>query len=333
MKLLGRDTLSRWYSKIIRIRSALTYPLLIALILFVQGCQTTSPINHSKRTANSANQNILVINSNSHVERYRIAEQSFAEQVGANAYQSIDLMDEDNPISRLQAALNTGKFDSIYCIGAKALGSIDNIAPDQKIVFSSVLNWRRFQGQEGISGIASDIAPASQLAMFKYFFPDVTTIGVIYSKANQALINQARLAANELGLKLKTIRTQDSRLIEKQVSEIASAAQALWLISDPITLASSEQAKSILKIADMNALPVFSTHRFFSKLGATFTISADLPTIGRQAAVLIQQTTPETNNLVHHPVGSYISVNLKKVKQYQLTLNYQALDSVNELVE
>ncbi|GLQ30531.1 hypothetical protein GCM10007876_10090 [Litoribrevibacter albus] len=267
------------------------------------------------------------------MERYRIAEQTFAEQVGKDAYLAIDLFNEDNPIGRLQAALNSGNYDRIYCIGAKALGSIDTIAPDQNIVFSSVLNWQRFQGQQGISGIASDVAAASQLAMFKYFFPEITTIGVIYSQTNQALINEAKAAARELGLTLVAVKTQDSRLLKEQVTELASSAQALWLISDPVTLSSSEQAKQLLQIADQNALPVFSTHRFFSKLGATFTISADLPTIGRQAAVLIQQNHQIQSNKIHHPVGSYISVNLEKVKQYQLTLNYQALDSVNELLE
>lgn len=329
MKSLRRRALAQITSRIMQPISAMVYALLMVTTLVLQGCQSTPIQNQVTITGSNK---ILLVNSNSNVERYRVAEQSFSEQFQQSSYHRIDLSGESNPVGRLQSALNQNQYDSIYCIGAKALGSIDTISPEQRIVFSSVLNWQRFQNHPRVSGIASDIAPASQLAMFKYFFPEIKTIGVLYSAFNQALIHQAQKAADQLGLTLNAIKMENGSLLNEQVKELAVTAQALWLISDPVTLASADQAKNLLSEADNHSLPVFSTLRFFSKSGATFTISADSPTIGRQAAVMIQQDQ-SSQQKIQHPVGSYISVNLKKVSEYGLTLNYQALDSVNELIE
>ncbi|MFC3152053.1 ABC transporter substrate-binding protein [Litoribrevibacter euphylliae] len=298
-----------------------------------QGCQTVSAItpSHHKKTAAEIDK-ILVVNSNSHVERYRIAEQAFAESIQGTSYNIIDLMNEDDPVGLLQDVLNHGQFEHIYCIGAKALGSIDYIAPEQDIVFSSVLNWQRFQGQEGISGIASDIAPTSQLAMFKHFFPELTSVGVIYSDTNKARIKQAVSAAESLGITLHPVQMEDNDDIDHHIQFLSDQVQALWLIPDPVVLSSIHTTTQIFELAHQDKLPIFSSNSLFKDLGATLVVSADLPTIGRQAAILIKNTQQHETQ-VHYPAGSHIILNMNRTMEYQLELNYQALGSVNELIE
>jgi hypothetical protein len=40
----------------------------------------------------------------------------------------------------------------------------------------------------------------------------------------------------------------------------------------------------------------------------------------------------EIEEKVQHPAGSHIILNMKKVEEYGLNLNIEALDSVNEIV-
>jgi len=330
------------FDTISRIRNALKQPLMVLaclMLALLSGCQTIAPsASGSDAPSSDQAQNILIVNSNLSIERYRVAEQAFRETLTKtqgkqpNVF-SADLSTENNPIPLLQDTLNHGSYDRIYCIGAKALGSIDYINPKQPVVFSSVLNWQRFQNQSGISGVASDIAVASQFTILKHFFPDVQSVGVIYSQSNQGLIKQAQQAANAVDLKLELIKIDSPTHALDDLQELASGVDVLWLLPDPLVISSTDQAKALFTQADQLKLPIFTTNRLFKALGATLTISADLPTVGRQAAMLMQTAKHLPEDTIHYPVGSHITLNLKKVAQYKLELNYQALDSVNELQE
>lgn len=315
--------------------------LLILFSVILSGCQThmTQPTEAHQGAVQTENKkrSILIVNSHRSIDRYQVAEQAFINQIqsqtNASEITQIDLAHEEYPERLLQELLNQENHSHIYCIGAKALGSIDTIAPPQPIVFSSVLNWARFENQQGISGIASDIAPASQLAMFKLFFTEIQSVAVLYSQRNRALIRKLAQAAEQVGITLNTVEINERDSIEAHMQQVSLNNDALWLLSDPVVLSSVAKAKQLFATADQHNLPVFSTNRFFKELGATFIISADRPTIGRQAALLISADNNETQNKIHYPVGSHISLNMSKVEQYKLNLNFQALDNVNELIE
>ena len=83
-------------------------------------------------------------------------------------------------------------------------------------------------------------------------------------------------------------------------------------------------------------IPVFSYNSFFVEMGATLSISADLPTTGRQAALIVRNIIKQSvkqGKSVQFPAGSSISLNLKTVRTYKMILNESALDSVNEIVD
>jgi len=335
MKYQALDTISRT-------RNALKHSLTAfacLMLAMLTGCQTITPsASTSNNPISTQAQNILIVNSNLSIERYRVAEQAFRETL-AKAKENqpkldfVDLSAVNNPIPLLQDTLNHGSYDRIYCIGAKALGSIDYINPKQPVVFSSVLNWQRFQNQSGVSGVASDIAVASQFTILKHVFPNVQSVGVIYSQSNQGLIKQAQQAAEAVDLRLELVKIDSPNHALEDLQELANSVDVLWLLPDPLVISSTSQAKALFTQADQLKLPIFTTNRLFKALGATLTISADLPTVGRQAAMLMNTTKHRPEDTIHYPVGSHITLNLNKVEQYKLELNYQALDSVNELQE
>jgi len=283
---------------------------------------------------------VLLVSTNQQIERYQIAEASFVETLEGSRVSRVDLGGDDHPVDTLQDLLNKGHYDAVYCVGAKALGSIDYIDPDMPVVFSSVLNWRRFDTQENYYGIASEIAPEAQLTWFKYFFPEIKNIGVLFGSDNRTLIRDAGISADSLSLQLNAREVNsDTQLVNIATdlllqSDTPARVEALWLISDPLVLASTENTHQLFEVAASKGVPIFTYSPFFIDLGAVLSISADLATTGRQAAltmgIILDGTY--TGSSVQFPAGSNIILNAKKAAVYNMMLNEDALDSVNSIV-
>lgn len=280
---------------------------------------------------------ILLVNTNDSIERYHIAQTAFMESIkdGNGNIHTVDLGKNNHPIDTLQDLLNEQDYDAIYCIGAKALGSIDHIDPDTPVIFSSVLNWHRFSNQPNYYGVASEVAPKAQLTWFKYFFPDTKRIGVLYSGDNQHLIEDATSSAHELSIQIIAEKVSSQSLLETHARTLLSKVDALWLISDSRVLASTNNAQLLFTKADKRNVPVLAYNSFFMDMGATLSISADLPTTGRQAAIMMRHVLQKDikGKNVQFPAGSSIILNMNKVRTYNVKLNQNALDSVNNIID
>lgn len=303
--------------------------LIAQVLLLLPGCNTTPPPIAGQTAA------ILVVNSNSAVPRYNIAEQAFKEVLGKDQLTTIDLSNDERPTETLQDVLNQQHFAAIYCIGAKALGSIDYLAPATPVVYSSVLSWRQFKSSPGHYGVTSEVAPAAQLAWFKHFFPQVKRIGVLYSDDNKELIQEAQNSANSLSLTLITTRLHKDTDRPHLINGLLDNVDALWVLPDPVVLGSEQHTIQLFEQAHQKSKAIFTYNHFYMGLGATLSIHADLATTGRQAALQVQQIqeTGRGGSTIQYPAGSSISLNLKKVSDNQLQLNEDALNSVSELLD
>ncbi|MFT7373886.1 MAG: putative ABC transport system substrate-binding protein [Oleiphilaceae bacterium] len=294
----------------------------------------SSPFLVSAKFTKEKQARVLLVNTNRQIDRYKAAEISFIKTLVNTRIHTVNLGQNNQPIETLQDLLNTEHFDAVYCIGAKALGSIDYIDPDMPVIFNSVLNWRQFNSQANYNGIASEVATKAQLTWFKYFFPKIKKIGVLYSTNNHQRILDAKLSAKALALQLITQAVSSETQLDIQAKDVLSKVDALWLISDPSVLVSTDQTKHLFEMAHQANVPIFTYHSFFMAMGATLSITADLPTTGRQAALMMKKalTQPEYKQAVQFPAGSSITLNIKKAEAYKLILNHEALDSVDELI-
>jgi putative ABC transport system substrate-binding protein len=277
---------------------------------------------------------VLVVNTNSEVDRYQRAAAAFTASLSGVETVPLDLTGEANPVDILQDLMNARKFDAVYCIGAKALGSVDYIDRGIPVVYSSVLNWRQFAGQPNYFGVASEVAPEAQLAWFKYFFPELRKVGVLYSEANRKLIADAHVSAGALSMELEAVEIEAPTQLVASLTELARRVDVIWLISDPIVLSSPANTQKMFAYANERKIPVFAYNRFFVDLGAVLSITADLPTTGRQAALIMQKllSRGQIPDSVQFPAGTTITLNMDKARDYQLKLNESALDSVNEII-
>ncbi len=309
-------------------------------VIVLGGCVTTAPDRIAINALSLNDQNILkeskrvlVINSNQSIERYQIAESTFVAALNEYSTRVINLEDERQPVEFLQDILNANSYDLIYCIGTKALGSIDYIDPDLPVVYTAVLNWRKFQNRKNYFGISSELSPQVQLTWFKYFFPDMKNIGVFYSEKNESLINDAQAVSKNLSLKLKAVKiTNDDELLTS-AKTFLSEIDALWLISDSITISSVKSVDALFNLAEKQRLPVITYNPVFVDMGAMMSLVADLPTTARQAALLAMKILEKDLPLqaVQFPAGSRIILNGEKLKRYKVKLSPDVLDSVDEL--
>ena len=278
-------------------------------------------------------QKILIVNSNQSVERYEMAESIFIDSVSDYQTHIVNLELEAKPIEFLQDIINQNKFDIIYCIGAKALGSIDYIDPHVPVVYSAVMNWRRFKDRANYYGIASELAPQVQLTWFKYFFPEIKKVGVLYSEENQSLIDDAQRASENLSLKLNALKLRNDNQLSLSAKSLLKEVDVLWLISDSSTLSSVADVDTLFKLAEKYSVPVFSYNPLFMDLGAVMSLVADLPTTARQAAILtlkiLEKQQPQ--RAIQYPAGSRIILDSQRVNHYEMVLNPDYLDSVDEL--
>jgi putative tryptophan/tyrosine transport system substrate-binding protein len=276
---------------------------------------------------------VLILNSDMTVERYQQAQEAFKETLNLA---TLDLDLSRQPAERqIERQIRQARPEFIYCIGTRAYNLVHNLDRDKNIVISSAINVKRLPVGSRTYGIANEMPAAIQLTYFRFFFPEVKRIGVLYSSQyNQEIFEEAVAAGRDVDIQVVGARIRRTRNLERSLKELLPKVDALWLVSDPLVLATQTSTEEILRQADAAQKPIFTFNPAFVDAGATLAISPDTPTIGRQAATLINELigSKKLESRFQEPAGSEIILNLRKVNQYGLKLNDDALSSVNRIV-
>jgi putative ABC transport system substrate-binding protein len=272
---------------------------------------------------------VLVVNSDASVAKYSEVQIAFTEGLGAPASLAVDLGTAGE--SQLRRMLAVEKPGVIYCIGASAFQAVSRLARDNSIVLSSAINWERLKPGKQTRVIANELSAITQLTLFRHFFPQVRRIGVVYNRdINKQWFDQAVLAGKEVGVEIFGRTVNRASQVPNALKELAATVDALWLVPDPVVL---EDPKAVQRYFDRAAearKPVFAYSPAYADFGAALILAPDMPTIGRQAAGLVQDFAGA--QAVTHPAGSAVTLNLTRVKECGLELNRDALDSVNHLI-
>ncbi len=174
-----------------------------------------------------------------------------------------------------------------------------------------------------------------QSTYFRYFFPDLQRIGILYSRAhNQEWAQEAIAAGREVGLQMIAVEIERPRDASRALADLLPRIDALWLIPDPVVLSTAQSAQELFDRARAAKKPILTYHAAFVDLGACFVISPDTPTIGRQAALLVKdlaqaKTLPKE---FQNPAGSEIVLNLRQAREHGVRVNEDALANVNRII-
>lgn len=279
---------------------------------------------------------ILVVTSDASVANYRIVQEAFVGAVG-RPVKVVDLEADPVDSSSLEAILKATKPPLVYCIGSRAYLTVHDVAPDHPIVLSSALNWQRLPAGKGTRVVASELSASAQLTLFRYFFPGVTKVGVLFSKAYNKEWHAAAVEAGKAaGIEVRGIALSSPGDVSSRLDELLPTVDALWIIPDPIVLSDEETVTELFERCRGKKKPTFTYSEAFVDAGAVLVVSPDLSTLGRQAAALAKDLLgsdpPRAVNPLD-PAGSSVTLNMKAVDALGLQLNQDALSSVNRIVE
>ena len=275
---------------------------------------------------------VLVVNSDGAVEKYNTAQQSFRSSF-AGPVTEINLAGLTDRAA--ERAIRAEAPTAIYSIGAKASIAASKATSGRPIVMSSVINWQRLPAATaaGTHVIANELPSATQLTMFRYFFPKVKRVGVLYStEFNRQWMAEAVAAGRDVGIEVIGIPVRTTGAARTGLSRLLSKVDALWVASDPVVLADEAAVRAIFADSAAARKPTFTYASAFAEFSPTLIVAPDVPTIGRQAAGILQGLVPGAKKEVQSPAGSEVTLNLRAVKDYGLDLNEEAMDSVNRVL-
>lgn len=278
---------------------------------------------------------VLIVNSDASVSKYIVAQKAFEDVVGEQANE-VDLAAAGTDMDRLRTLITSRDPNLIYCVGSRAYLAVHGMHKERKIVMSSAINCQRFPVGSKTYGVANELSAGMQLTMFRYFFPSVTRVGVLYSKRfNSEWLAQAKKEAKDTEVEIVSQPLRRPRDLEKALSKLLDGVDAIWLIPDPVVLADAKSVRRLFEQCDSHNKPIFAYNAAFAVQGAVMALSPDVPTIGRQAAGLAKAllANESIGERFEQPAGSEIVVNLRSVRKYGLSLNEDALDSVNRIIK
>jgi putative ABC transport system substrate-binding protein len=278
---------------------------------------------------------VIVLSSDMSIDKYYLAHTEFKSKI-TNIKGEIDLGSKWVDEARIKKIVFEADPDVIYCIGSKAYQTAYKLASNKKLIFSSAINWHRLPMDKKSYGVSNELPPGMQLTMYRYFLPDVEKIGVLYSEVyNKEWLDIAVESAKEVGIKIIARSVSKPDEVESALKKLLPKVDALWLTPDPIVLHEIELVNKIFKQAETARMPVFAYNKAFANLGAVLIVSADISTTGRQAAALALDilASRKITERVKNPAGSHIVLNMKKIEEYGINLNIEALDSVNEIIK
>lgn len=279
----------------------------------------------------SEGKKVLIVNSNASVEKYKLVQEIFKKNISVPV---TDINLENMNGENISGGLSEPSL--IYCIGAKAYTFAAQNFAGKDIVFSSMLNYKRMNLTPKAYGISYELHPRMSLYIVRSIFPTIKRIGMLYSKQfTKQWFENAGEQAKELGMEIAGRAVSDSKDTESLLKQLIAETDAIWLISDPVVMPEEKYLTMVLKICDAYKKPVLSYNEMFAELGASLVVSVDDPTIGRQAAGIASELLSGTKveDKVQYPAGSQIILNLKKVKEYKVEYNSNALGTVNTIIQ
>ena len=277
---------------------------------------------------------VYILNSDRLVEKLSLSEINFKKHFSGKL-KSFDLKELEKKKKNIKKIFKPAKQDLIYCIGSRALSFVLKTYPKNRIIFSSVINWRRFDISELSYGISGEIPVETQLTLFKLVFPSIKKIGIVYSpEYNQEWFDEALSNEKAFNLKLVGIPYKGAKPVDKIFANLFPLVDAVWLIPDPGVITRNTFLKIIMKSDEMKK-PILTYNDAFVENGAVMSISIDSRTAGNQAAVLAERIIngEKIKGKIQNPAGSFITLNMKKVKEFKLKMNPEALGSINRIIE
>jgi len=273
-------------------------------------------------------QSILVINSNSKIDRYKSMEQAFSKSID-KPFKTINIA-KMSP-SAIQEYLYDEYPDMIYTIGTKAYQYAKKYVPEKKIFFSSIVNYKRFKMEKKSFGVSNELHPGMKLTLIKSLLPHTTSLSMLYSHYTEDVYKSFKEEAKHVGIEVIGVKIKQGGSFNIGVLQ---KADAFVMIADPILLKEEAKIKNLYKIMATKNKPIIAYHKLYLKYGAMLILAVDTPTIGRQVASMMKQEMQGyAFTHIQLPAGSQVIFHKGLAQRMGISCDRSALGIVNKVIK
>ncbi|MCL2546297.1 MAG: ABC transporter substrate-binding protein [Oscillospiraceae bacterium] len=186
---------------------------------------------------------------------------------------------------------------------AQAMANVTNEIPIVGVSITTFVGAGLVDSNEAPGGNitgASDMNPVrAQIEMILEFFPDIQTIGLLYSSGEDNSVYQAQLARDvieDLGLTSDSATIADVNDLRQVATSLAGRVDAIYIPTDN-NIAGAMGV--IEQVSDSSSTPFFAGEENMTMGGGVATLSVNYEELGRQAGrmaaqILLQGATPAT---------------------------------------
>ena len=203
-------------------------------------------------------------------------------------YQVYDLSDTSRVPVTVLRMINDSDPGAVIAIGLRAAQS--SVAMAQKpVVFSQVFNYAEHELLTENSRGVSALAPlGAQLAAWKKVDPTIARVGVIIGEGHEALIAEAREAADRHGIELRVQVSHSDQETLYFFRRMIRDIDGFWLFPDNRVL-SSRALQEMLAEAGRQHVPVNVPSESMLKLGAKISMSTVASDIAAAIVDIVRQ--------------------------------------------
>lgn len=182
------------------------------------------------------------------------------------------------------------EYALVYAISTPVAQGVKQSLPNKNIIFSAVTDPVKSgivsdrDKTENITGVTDAVSSKEQLESFLKIFPDVKTVGTIYSTSesnSEVQIEELKKSCEELGLELKVTGINNINDIGQAIASLKDEIDAYYAITDN-TVASAIPVISETLI--QNKIPSLSAEEGQVEKGLLMSEGVNYYEHGRQAA-------------------------------------------------
>ncbi len=242
--------------------------------------------------------------------------------LGVDAVFEDVLLKDTDPEQQLRRRLENFTPELVFAQGERANRLASRLLADVPTIVSLVANAAALNGEPNATGVVLEYPPAKQFEAIRKLLPKVRKLGVIYSAENRERVEQARAAANLLGLELVGKLVNDIRDLPNSLGTVLDQVDVLWGLSDQLVLI-EETTRAVLLASFRSNVPLIGMSPSWTKAGALLAWDWDYSDLGRQCAILAEKVLsgiPPSRLSPEPPRKLVYSLNLKTVQHMKLVL-------------
>jgi putative ABC transport system substrate-binding protein len=234
------------------------------------------------------------------IKAYDLALDGFTEMMSRRGFQPElvrYIVDSDvSTPEELRVELDQSGASVVLALGTNAA----QLLKDAETTVPSIFSMVSEPGQSGLlnsggnggtpmTGVCLDVPVENQFKSLLDVIPRARKIGVVYNPdETQFIIDEARKAANRMGLGLITYPVYSEAEVHEGLNSLRPRIDALWLVSDR-TVLTTQSLQYVFLFAFQTNLPLMGLSDHFVRMGALLAVGPDYRDVGMQSGELAAQ--------------------------------------------